>query len=337
MIPCSYVKSGVTLIFTLGISAISTSVVESTIHYCRNCGIRLAYVCSGTCYGVREDSLLSSRASTEAGTSSGHLIADSPFGLPPSFVDTKLLAATYDRYRDMKPRRILTIDCDELLKIPLSVWDRNRLYKIERPDFTMRRFGAAKLVIFVAEVDEGTPTVWSSNNPSISLRRVEDERVVGTIQYQPLIWDVGLYFREDSDSPVETPWTRQICSLDGREINDNRGCLFFSWKSSAGVLVWTTRKIADGADAVLNASSPIHRRMVLLDAYDRLVAAEYGALRKAVPQAGEAVEALELRLYGDFSEKLTSEIVLTHTALCGQLRRIENIDEEKNRSMWFGG
>ena len=85
----------------------------------------------------------------------------------------------------------------------------------------------------------------------------------------------------------------------------------FDVDSSMGPLFWTRRTLHVGAEP--SGEEPTER-FLLLDGYDRIVAAE--VLVEGTPTA------LELRVYGDFPKRFVEEVVTSYGVVYMQIHRI---------------
>ena len=128
------------------------------------------------------------------------------------------------------------------------------------------------------------------------------------LRFKRYTWEISLYWRDT------IPWRgRQNFGLgDSRCLTQ---LLYFPFLSSAGPLVWTTRKMGTVEEQASRSRGKNDESLVLLDAYDRVVA--YG----------------DLWVYDrDMPLELLAEILVTYAALRVQLLRLEQWKEaEKNR------
>ena len=294
------------------------------IHFCTFCGIHLAYW-NGNTYVFAKDKHLNTsfprgpdnkELSSEA--PSIHMFAKSPLGSPP-MQGSELYALKWPQ--PSRKSYKLEVELDQRTNFLRRITDpvtRQILLTMAEPrleehewhyagrrvflPFEKNREEAEKKHLFKPfSREEVNTTLHFRWGPSqVSYGRPQ---TLVDLRFERYTWDISLYW------PDVMPWRgKQDFGLgDSRCITQR---LYLPFLSSAGPLVWTTRKMGTIIGQIGRGRGQRDESLVLLDAYDRVVA--YGDL--AVYDRGMPLELL-------------AEILATYAALRVQLLRLEQWKE----------
>ncbi|KAH8901322.1 hypothetical protein GQ53DRAFT_756963 [Thozetella sp. PMI_491] len=264
-----------------------------------------------------------------------------------------------ERYRAMEPVTVLQIDRTLEQCMPVEIWDykrSKRLYDVSYPDFDRAgKFNSELFWSYMRKPGDIVETIWKPTHASMRVQRATSGAVAGLAQMTQLSWCVKLYFprpdgsaglvldlqagRATSQTSISEEVTKKK-AVAAPKYNSQKYTIsdirvfsssypFFLWESSEGYLVWTKPGVTD---RVQPAEEKPVSRYILLDSYDRLVAMEYyelspssevAAARKAEGKNPQPISRNhnQLRLYGDFSERLVDEIITSYVAFKGQVWR----------------
>jgi hypothetical protein len=166
---------------------------------------------------------------------------------------------------------------------------------------------------------------WDLSRPQIRVSALSrgSPVEVGMVQYSQRSWDVMFHFRKPSTGgDLRRCYNSYLCRVGNDSTCFDPRFPILLWMSTLGPLLWTRRTTAKKT----KYEKP-QKNIVLLDAYDRMIAME--CKQHPGPRCWKDVvetNAQQLRLYGDFSEQCVNQIVTSHAALCGQMRRKSQLD-----------
>ncbi|CAI4212789.1 unnamed protein product [Parascedosporium putredinis] len=187
-------------------------------------------------------------------------IAPSPFGAPPR-TDEAQLRNFADRHTSSVPSSIYEIKLGGEVKLPTGVYDAagsRMIYRIEWPGFRAGRGTPCSNRLGPDAIDTAHPRVFPEYVP----RDIATAQVFGDSK------DFILHTPTSDDHDGRVLYTSRRSGA-GNKSSPSAGHLV--WASCAGPLTWTLRKVRD-------AEMPKHQRcIVLLDAYDRLLAVVRGS------------------------------------------------------------
>ena len=272
-------------------------------------------------------------------------------GAPEFPVDKDWLLNFTERHRTQQPNLILAMDWDGLHNIPTTIWNDGHTsprFKITRHDFDLVKFGGD--ILFCGNSNRSLGTVSTFWEPSKASICISDMRGVNPIeavriQFSQLTWDARLYFPRSFNGSTGKYRTQDLLAGCGSNsfAPDQP---YFSCLSRKGPLIWVVRRF----------TAPIHwgdtestARLLLLDAYDRLVAMEdweMGPWRRPTKPAmchdnywrppssrpnkgGQMKEQSvcyhqrQLKFYGSPSNLLVAEVLASYVVLSAQMRRYE--------------
>jgi len=223
------------------------------------------------------------------------------------------------------------------------VWNAGRTQKLHRIDrlngfdpngaFHARFLWPGKF-----DASELIPRRWAFANSCLSVVDARTSRCVGAGQLTQQSWDTVIYLpRQDSNNPTSPASTPPFLSYDCKVGQDrqvfSRQCPQFvvpGPQGSSSSLLWTVRRIITADDVedgrpggAKTAPRKPTARLVLLDGYDRLIAANDGAwtTRKS-SGAGSGTRHDVLRMYAPTDdEALVDAVVTSYAVLCAQLVR----------------
>lgn len=240
-------------------------------------------------------------------------IAPSPHGLPPP-VSEQDLRGFASRFSTWTPSLVLVIDLKGLKGFPGDVFDASgtrKLYEITWPGAISAQGTHPYPVEYTPmEPMKTSPdkanlakskvmTVWdpTKSTPHIRVSSTGEHgtREIATAQVFPLAKDYILHTpRHLPDG--STAYTSRRTGIKGQLSQKSR---YMVWNSCSGPLTWIVRSVCDKELATPS------RRIVLMDAYDRLV----GMLH----EDGEG--KIQLRLYPGLESELVGEILASFSAL----------------------
>ncbi|KAJ6783524.1 hypothetical protein PWT90_02055 [Aphanocladium album] len=325
---------------------------EFLVHYCGHCGLRLlVYTTFLRRFFVGDDQLTGNPPDQDALRRAR--ITRSPFPQDTELVRKTDFSGWKERYRNEQPVSIFTFG-GGLHEID-GFWDAGHsimLYSVTYPglDYSWDgKFGAN--FMWKHRKDKSPPEpVYGPSNASLCVsatrmagRNDRQHFHTGIAQIAQLKWDVRFYFpeQEPSDQP-KLQYRHTIAD----EMTFDTWQPYFRWQSCQGELVWMRRPVIDAKSATIAESKP-KKRVILLDAYDRLVAmvgwedskitfreAYNNSMRqrRGEPSTGKPIYT-ELRLYGNFSERLILEILTSYSALCVQQKRASDFNTLRRRSI----
>ncbi|KAL3957056.1 hypothetical protein ACCO45_007634 [Purpureocillium lilacinum] len=273
---------------------------------------------------------------------SGVRYCPSPLG-PPGPVDKSLIANHTHRYQHLRSSTTLHVDLDSTDGIPSVVWNAARTQKLHRIDrlngfdpngtFHARFLWPGKF-----DASELIPRRWAFSNSCLSVVDARTSRCVGAGQLAQQSWDTVIYLpQQDSNNPTSPAPTPPLLQYDCKVGQDrqvfSRQCPQFFVPGPQGdgsSLLWTVRRIITADDVedgrpgcAKTAPRKPTARLVLLDGYDRLIAANDGAwtTRKS-SGAGSGTRHDVLRMYAPTDdEALVDAVVTSYAVLCAQLVR----------------
>ncbi|KAK4093853.1 hypothetical protein Purlil1_2187 [Purpureocillium lilacinum] len=325
-------------------------------HYCSRCGLRLV----GYLSGPRGHYIHAKEATLQPLPSSNHNTTDmrqhrepksersgvrycpSPLG-PPGPVDKSLIANHTHRYQHLRSSTTLHVDPDSTDGIPSAVWNAARTQKLHRIDRLNAfepngAFHARFLWPGKFDASELIPRRWAFANSCLSVVDARTSRCVGAGQLAQQSWDTVIYLpQQDSNNPTSPAPTPPLLQYDCKVGQDrqvfSRQCPQFfvpGPQGSSSSLLWTVRRIITADDVedgrpgcAKTAPRKPTARLVLLDGYDRLIAANDGAwtTRKS-SGAGSGTRHDVLRMYAPTDdEALVDAVVTSYAVLCAQLVR----------------
>jgi hypothetical protein len=208
---------------------------------------------------------------------------------------------------------------DGEIKFPTAVFDASgerMVFRIEWPGF-QRGFSPIEYTPAEGMSAEGNTKVKKSlrawdpqkSTPHIRVLAVgaatgtapfgTPERVVATAQVFSDTRDFILHIPQQDPNGI----THYVSRRSGIPGKHSPSAGHMVWSSSLGPLTWTVRKVRD------KNMPKAHRSIVLLDAYDRLVA----IIKPSEKEKGKP--DFQLRLYGSLPEQLVGEIIASFSAL----------------------
>ena len=300
---------------------------QHATHFCASCGIHLVYW-NGDTYVFAKDEYLTEtvreNSEKEAGleVSTTYKFARSPLGPPPV-----KMAQLYAFKRPLLPRNPyeLKVKWDRQTDFLQSITDpsaQRTLLTVTTPRLEDHEWHPGQKVFLPFEKDREEAEKgklwkpWPSERVETTLHfrwgPTDAESKPQTrveLTFDRYNWDISLFW------PDRVPWRgRHDFGLkDGRCVTQN---LYFPFLSSEGPLIWTTRKMGNvGGEPVPNRGKKTDDALVLVDAYDRVVA--YG----------------DLWVHDqNMSPELLGDILITYAAMRIQLQRLEQWGEaEKNQ------
>lgn len=302
---------------------------QHATHFCASCGIHLAYWNGDTYVFAKEEYLTEAPCeNSEKGVglevSTTYRFARSPLGPPPV-----KMAQLYSFDRPLLPRDPykLKVEWDQQANFLQSITDpsvQRTLLTVKTPRLEDHEWHPGRKVFLPFEKDREEAEKgklwkpWPSDRVEAALhfrwapaegRNGEPKsQTLVELDYERYNWDISLYW------PDRVPWRgRHAFGLkDGRCVTQN---LYFPFLSSEGPLIWTTRKMRNIGGEPVNGRGKADDAMVLVDAYDRVVA--YG----------------DLWVYDrNMSPELLGDILVTYAAMRIQLQRLQQWREaEKNQ------
>ncbi|KAJ6438134.1 reverse transcriptase [Purpureocillium lavendulum] len=316
--------------------------------YCSSCGIRLVVYISlprrhyihATDASVQDlptDEVhapqCADRGQQRLGRSEGRTVpySASPLG-PPEPIDEAAIVNYTRRYQHLQSTTTLQVGLDASNGLPNAVWDvagRQRLYRIERrnsydPDGAFHARFLWKDKHTVAELLPSRQ--WAFSNANISVFGTRSGRCVGAGQLAQQSWDTVLFLPRNPSSASEAPHGKDAayrmhnCRIGHDRQVFSRLCpQFFVPAPRGSTLLWTVRRIVT-ADEAKAKPTPL---LVLLDGYDRLVAANDGAWTTKENSGAQRPRNM-LRIYAPADDDLVDAVVVSYAVLCAQLlRRIQ--------------
>ncbi|KAH7240527.1 hypothetical protein B0J15DRAFT_502295 [Fusarium solani] len=292
-------------------------------HYCSRCGIRFVIV---PWYDNPilhlERSLLVDAESTEKGDS-GRKIMPSPLGTPPQF-NEELLRNFATRFISSTPSLTLEILLQGDRKFPSQATDvasSKKLYDITWPGLAagdpVEYTPGEPMTATPAKPDSKQIKSMASWDPSKSTPHIRVStadgvnREVATAQVFATSRDYILHTPTTGPDGVVSYVSRRS-GIKGK-ISSKSG--YMVWSSCAGPLAWIVRSVQD------KEMQKTSRRIVLMDAYDRLV---------GIISSTDNEESVRLKIYGDFSSELVGEILASFSAVSYTIwnySRLEGTDE----------
>lgn len=316
---------------------------EFLVHYCGHCGLRLLVYTTFLRRFFAGDGQLSGEPPNQD-TLSHARITRSPF--PP---DTQLVQKTdftrwKERYRDEQPVRVFALGVESDFYRITGIWNADHssmLYQVTYPDLDYSwdgKFGANLLWKHRKNDSALLDPVYATSNASlcVSSTNVAGKNGIAMAQIAQLKWDVRFYFPEQEHPEQEQKGQPSTHDTHTRadEMSFDVWQPYFRWESCQGELVWMRRPVIDATSAAVAKSKP-KKRDVLLDSYDRLVAMiswddskitfkeayNNEKRRRNGETSTRQPRYTELRLYGQFSERLILEILTSYVALRMQQKR----------------
>lgn len=313
---------------------------EWLAHYCSHCQIRLVFYSNARRKAQvhATDDVLEPITQDQGGIVRGELLQTvrywpSPLPWPAEKLPSSAIVNFSERYRRIRPTRILRIQLNDETGLPISASDDShsqRLYEIVYANFHLQGN------FHVSFLRPGArTTAWHPSNATFS---VLDNRglICSSAQLSPVSWDVGFYFLSHTNRAIDQ--TVRNCNIAPDGVEFTRRYPQFLWRSTLGVLFWTIRRAADAEN---DTTKHAGLRVVLLDGYDRLVAMNdgnwtnplnYGLGKpdsKSWPmhQPYTPIRQNKLYLCGHFADDFIAEVLTSYAALCAQLLRRMHWDE----------
>ncbi|KAM0420263.1 hypothetical protein ACHAPT_011922 [Fusarium lateritium] len=288
-------------------------------HYCSRCGIRFVIVPWYDNPILHLDrGLLVDAESTEKDKAT-RKIMPSPLGPPPKF-DEEALRSFATRFVSSSPSLTLEILLQGDRKFPSEVSDVSSSKKLY--DITWPGLAAGDPVEYTpGEPMTATPAKLGSKeiksmaswDPTKSTPHIRVSAVDGQNSREVATAQV---FATSRDYILHTPQTGGYVSrrsgIKG-QISAKSG--YMVWNSCAGPMAWIVRSVQD------KEMPKTSRRIVLMDAYDRLVG-------MICPTDKE--ESVQLKLYGDLPPEFIAETLASFSAVSYTLwnySRLEGTDE----------
>lgn len=317
-------------------------------HYCGDCGLRLVISDNaGHCYYVDDPQLVASRP--------GSLIRTAVSPFPVSSLTLKdLPQGGGNRYCLSRPCAKYSVEMSKSTGLPVKFQTRGvtKAYAVSYPRFSRLADYNIHNVMNLNRLPEIHESRGLEDGDRYIRLSSEIGRTVGAVKISKRSWGVSLYSHQtamaaktDTSISDETTTNKnsagenyqlgEVYSSDGRMFSADWSC--FPWKSSRGYLLWTCRLARDAISTTTTTIPPtgkVSSRLVLVDAFDRLVAMEIdGGARRRNEQLVRRVDPppllssqRELRLYGKLANKLVEEILTSYMALKWQSRRRSNLD-----------
>jgi hypothetical protein len=303
--------------------------------YCSRCGLRLVAFLSlpRGHYIHAKDASLQALPTGEVVEGAKVRSCPSPLG-PPEPVDGATILNYPRRYQHLQSTTTLQVDIDPGNSLPSVVWDATRKQKLHRIEHLNGYDPAAAYHARFLWPDKHTASEllprrpWAFSDACISVADARSGRCVGASQLAQQSWDTVIYLphnlaatkgsprAENSAYRVYNCWVGQ-----DREVFSRQCPQFFVPGTRGSTLLWTVRRIVT-ADEREGRAKPT-ARLVLLDGYDRLVAANDGAWTSK-QSSGKERKCNVLRIYTPLDDGLVDAVVVSYTVLCAQmLRRIQ--------------
>ncbi|KAF4980634.1 hypothetical protein FZEAL_3383 [Fusarium zealandicum] len=296
-------------------------------HYCSRCGIRFSVVPWYEQPIIHLDrSVLVEVGSGEKGKP-GLKVAPSPMGAPPK-MDEDALRNFATRFLTWTPSLVLEIKLGDSSKFPSDVFDAStsrKLYAVTWPGLSggqdpIEYTPAEPMTTTPGKTDSSKIRSMAAWNPKESTPHIrvsmvdglEGNREMATAQVFATSRDYVLHTPQTSPEGVVDYVSRRT-GVHG-QVSGKSG--YMIWNSSAGALAWIVRAVRDKE---LERPS---RRIVLMDAYDRLVA--------IMCPSSKQDNLVHLRLYGTLPPGLVAEILASFSAVSYVMwnySRLEGSDE----------
>lgn len=317
-------------------------------HYCSRCGLRLVMFLSlprnhyvhATHRVLQVPATADTRHSRQLqhrGAQGAQHVQDdearycpSPLG-PPDTVNVVAMLHHTRRYQNLRSTTTLNVELDPANGLPSIVWDgtwKQKLHCIELlNDYSPEgAFHARFLWKDKHENSELLPKrPWTFPNASISVRAARNGNCVGAGQLVQRSWDTIIYLAREPGTPTaEQPHPSAAYEVYNCQVGQdrqvfNRRCpQLFVPATGGSTLLWTVRRVVT-ADEHEGRARPT-RRLVLLDGYDRLVAANDGAWTNT-QSTGAKRRHNVLRIYAPPHDGLVDAVVVSYVVLCAQLIR----------------
>lgn len=319
---------------------------EWLAHYCSHCQMRLVFYSNERRNALvhATDDVLEPIAQNGGRIVEGELMQTvrywpSPLPWPAEKLPSSAIVNFSERYRRVRPTKILRIQLNDENGLPISVSDdshSHKLFEIVYANFHLQgNFHVSSLRPRKDARPGARTTAWHLSNATLSIL---DNRGLscGSAQLSPISWDVGFYFLSHTNRAIDQ--AVRNCNIGSDGVEFTRRYPQFLWRSTLGVLFWTIRRAADAEN---DTTKHAGWRVVLLDGYDRLVAMNDGNWTNALNyglgkpdskswpmhQPYTPIRHNKLYLCGQFADEFIAEILTSYVALCAQLLRRMHWDE----------